>query len=86
MAEYIAKERGFAGRLIEAGEEFEWGGKPGSWMEPVGGDKPKRAKPDDGAKGSTGGNKPDGNQGGGEGDKPKTADPGKGSPSNQDVI
>lgn len=35
MAMYKAKERGFVGRVIEAGEVFNYDGKPGKWMEKI---------------------------------------------------
>jgi len=35
MARYKALRRGFPGRQVEPGEEFEFSGVPGSWMEPV---------------------------------------------------
>jgi len=33
MARYKATARGFAGRLIEEGEEFDFDGPKGSWMQ-----------------------------------------------------
>lgn len=33
MKKYIATKKGFAGRLIEKGEVFEYEGKPGKWMK-----------------------------------------------------
>lgn len=35
MATYKATRRGHIGRLIEAGETFEFDGPKGSWMEEV---------------------------------------------------
>lgn len=35
MPRYIATARGYAGRLIEAGDEFTYDGPKGSWMEEV---------------------------------------------------
>lgn len=36
MKSYVATQRGYIGRLIEPGETFEYEGKPGTWMKPVG--------------------------------------------------
>lgn len=47
MAKYRAKSLGYLGRdggLKSPGEEFEWDGKPGTWMELIEGD-PKKVKP-----------------------------------------
>jgi hypothetical protein len=45
MKTYIATACGFAnGRMIEPGEQFEYAGKPGSWMEAVDTKAPKKPK------------------------------------------
>ncbi len=79
---YIAKERGYINRIIEKGEEFDWDGERGSWMEPVDAKgSPKRDKQDAGAK----------KQGDGKANddvKDKQVADGKtdGNPANTDVI
>jgi hypothetical protein len=40
MARYRALRKGYPDKQVEPGEEFDWAGVPGSWMEPL----------DDGAK------------------------------------
>jgi hypothetical protein len=35
MATYKATSRGYIGRVVEAGETFEFDGPKGSWMESV---------------------------------------------------
>lgn len=41
MAKYKALKRGYDGsKVIEIGEEFEFSGKPGKWMELIDDSKP----------------------------------------------
>lgn len=45
MKTYTATARGFAnGKVIEAGEQFDYAGKPGAWMELVDTKAPKKGK------------------------------------------
>ena len=47
MAKYKAIARGFDGLIREVGDEFEYEGKPGSWMQLIEEPKPaKEAKPE----------------------------------------
>lgn len=47
MPKYKAIARGFIGRIVEEGEEFEFDGPQGSWMEKIeqGEAKQSEAKP-----------------------------------------
>lgn len=42
MARYKALRKGYPDKQVETGEEFDWDGVPGSWMEPL--DDEARAK------------------------------------------
>jgi hypothetical protein len=35
MARYKALRKGYPDKQVEPGEEFDWAGEPGSWMEPL---------------------------------------------------
>lgn len=45
MARYKATRRGYAGRLVEEGEEFDFDGPAGSWMEEVASPPTEGAQP-----------------------------------------